>query len=412
MPVPPDSPAGVDPPSNAFLPLPVPQSAEVGHGRLSGMRLAVKDVFDVAGLPTCGGSPFMSGGEAVDHAECVGRLPRAGAAIVGKTSMDELAFSLMGRNKHYPSPRNWAAPTRLTGGSSSGSAAAVGANEADIALASDTGGSVRAPASFCGLLGLRTSQGRISMAGCLPLAPSFDTVGWFATSPEAYLAAAQMLYGAPLAGEGHTRWVPLRCPTLDAYLSGRAAIEEFDRCAAIVLAQMDREAAELDLGEDPDTLYWCFRRLQAIEAWDIHGPFVSRHGAEMNEDVRERFEWGQSVAASEHGEAMRLRASFTGWIRDEIGPDGVLIIPTVPGPAPHVDASPAELTAFRERALRLLCVAGLAGLPQLTLPLGTVDDAPFGLSLVAGHGRDLQLLALGQRIMERTGARQAIAPKG
>ncbi|MGD1879287.1 MAG: amidase family protein, partial [Kiloniellaceae bacterium] len=155
-----------------------------GDGPLAGLTFGAKDLFDVAGHRTgCGNPTWAATHEpATAHARAVALCLDAGADLRGKTHTDELAYSLMGANAHYGTPVNPAAPDRLPGGSSSGSAAAVAAGLVDFALGSDTGGSVRLPASFCGLYGLRPTHGRIDVSGMVPLAPSFDAVGWFAAS--------------------------------------------------------------------------------------------------------------------------------------------------------------------------------------------------------------------------------------
>ena len=393
--------------SNAFLP---PRDVAVAHARtgpLAGLRLAVKDVLDVEGYPTGGGALDFSATPERTSAPSVLTLLGAGAHFVGKTVTDELAFSLLGANDHFPRPRNWAAPERFTGGSSCGSAAAVGANEADIALGTDTGGSIRAPASFCGLIGLRTTHGRVPSEGCLPLAPSFDTVGWFATSFATYRRIASVFE----LGEGDEEpdsWRPVRCAALDDQLVEPGTKTEYDRMVASI-ELVTGQTGRFDLGTTPSALAQNFRRLQSVEAWAMHGPFVERNGKAMNPDVRRRFEWAQTVTPAMFGEAMTLRSAFAAWMSDELDDDGLLILPTVPGPAPRLDSSEGVLETFRQNAVRLLAVAGLAGMPQLTLPLGTVDGAPFGVSLIASRGRDAALLALGERIMAQAGAQQAVA---
>lgn len=375
---------------------------------LGGLTLAVKDVFDVAGLPTHAGSPHWRTDPhpPAETASAVAALLDCGAALTGKTVCCELAFSLMGRNAHYPRPLNHAAPDRLTGGSSSGSAAAVGWGEADVATGTDTGGSIRAPASFCGLMGLRTTYGRVPMAGCVPLAPSFDTGGWFARDPAIYRATAlASLEGphAPLSSEPRARSLA----ALDA-LVDPAATSEWARISDVALASL-APPMPLDIGACLDDLYWCFRRLQAVEAWAMHGPHVQTRGVGMNADVRVRFEWGRSVTPPEHGAALELRRAFAAWLTDELEPDDVLVLPTMPGPAPMADSDDEALGDMRERALRLLCIAGLAGLPQISIPLGAVDGAPFGLSLIGGRNTDVALIDLGTAIMERAGVRQWVA---
>src|SRR5450830_1908674 len=159
------------------------------------VRCPVKDIFDVAGFPTGCGNPHMlaMSGVKTASAPAVVALAQAGAKFVGKTYTDELAFSMNGKNAHFGTPRNGGAPDRIPGGSSSGSASAVSNGLADVALGTDTGGSVRAPASHCGLIGLRPTHARVSLKGCMDLAPSFDTCGWFARDIDTFARVGEVL---------------------------------------------------------------------------------------------------------------------------------------------------------------------------------------------------------------------------
>ena len=171
------------------------------QGRLAGLRFAAKDIYDIAGQTCCCGNPdwLASHPPAERTASAVAALLDAGATLVGKTLTDELAFSLNGENHHYGTPVNSAAPDRIPGGSSNGSASAVAGHLVDFALGSDTGGSIRAPASYCGLYGLRPSHGAIPVDGIMPLAPSFDTVGWFARDPQLLERVGDVLLGPATA---------------------------------------------------------------------------------------------------------------------------------------------------------------------------------------------------------------------
>ena len=384
--------------SNAFVPAADPTDVRPGDGPLSGLRLGVKDVFDVAGQRTLAGAPARSQeAPATENAALVALMLRLGATYAGRTVCDELAFSLMGTNAHYPAPRNAAAPDRVTGGSSSGSAAAAAAGEVDFSLATDTGGSIRAPASFCGLVGLRPTHALLPLDGCLPLASSLDVGGWLARDLPTTLRIGDALW-RPLEPPPRPR--VLRSPALEALVSDAAASREWRRIRAGCEAILG-PAGEIDLGGKPHDLYRTFRVVQAAEAWATHGAFVETHGSAMNPDVRARFEWGRDLTDAQVGGALRDRDAFTAFFIDEMGEDGILVLPTVPGPAPLRAGSADDHGAFRERALHLLCIAGLCGMPQLSLPLGSVEGGPFGLSLIGPRGADASLLALGARLMER-----------
>lgn len=396
-------------PFNAFLDygqVPVFQSRS---GPLFGQTLAVKDIFEVEGYPNGGGSParVAETGRSVSTAPAILSLLDAGARFVGKTQTDELTFSLMGQNAHYPQPVNPAAPDRVTGGSSSGSAAAVAAGLASIAAGSDTGGSIRAPASFCGLVGLRTTHGAITLSGAMPLAPSFDTFGWFASNAGLYAKVGQVLLDttAPSAGPPReaadlSRFV--RLPDLDALLLGTSEADEYRRMASLV-SDVLGPALDASLALDIDALYWTFRRLQAYEAWAVHGPWISMKERGLGPGVKERFEYGASLDCGVAAAETPSRLAFARALKALLGRDGVLVMPTVPGAAPLKSASFEDLQAYRERALRLLCLSGLSGLPQITVPLGKVHGAPFGISLLGPAGSDLALIGLAERLLAASG---------
>ena len=166
-------------------------------GPLAGLTAAVKDMYDIAGERAGGGNPdwLANTRPAAANAIAVDKILGAGATIIGKTICDEFFYSVAGINAHYGTPANLRAPGRIPGGSSSGSAAATAAGACDFALGSDTGGSVRIPASFCGLYGMRTTHGRVDTKGCMDMAPSFDTIGWFANGPGVFRRVGDVLLG-------------------------------------------------------------------------------------------------------------------------------------------------------------------------------------------------------------------------
>lgn len=388
---------------NAFLDLPQVPVKSSESGPLAGLSLGVKDIFDVAGYVTGCGSPKRASEQApaTRTAPAVQALLDAGARFAGKTQTEELAFSMIGQNVHFPHPVNPAAPGRVTGGSSSGSVAAVAGGLADVALGSDTGGSIRAPASFCGLIGLRITHDRVSLAGAMPLAPSLDTVGWFARDMATYEAVAEVLLGADATPRRLTR--PLRASTLEALLEGEAA-HEYGRMAERVAAVTGPAGALPPPTSDPDELYGCVRRLQAKESWASQGEWVKANGDTMDPATRERFAFGATVPLADAIAEGARRRAFREELADGLGDDGFLVLPTTPTPAPKSGSAPEVFAAFRERAVRMFCWSSLSGFPQLTLPLGTVEGAPFGISLLGPAGSDRALLSLGGAILAAEGA--------
>jgi len=384
---------------NAFLDYPDRPVPHAPSGPLSGLTLAVKDIFDVAGYPTGGGHPHRIDDlpPASATAPAVQGLLDAGARFIGKTQTDELAFSMMGQNAHYPEPVNPAAPGRVTGGSSSGSVAAVAGGLADIATGSDTGGSVRTPASFCGLTGLRTTHGRISLKGAMPLAPSFDTFGWFAKDMSIYARVGEVLLGEDSNPLPQPR--PLRIASLDTLVDGEAAIGEYARMTALAARVIGAPATAPELSFSPSELNGIFRNIQSYEAWAVHGDWISARDRQLGPGVRQRFDYGSTLGCEVATSETKRRNAFREELAVLLGSDGVLVMPTVPGPAPMRDMPLPQQQVFRDRAMQLLCLAGLSGFPQITIPLGRIDGAPFGLSLLGPAGSDRSLIALAANML-------------
>jgi amidase len=394
---------GTRDPLNAFLDIdqvPVPSAQS---GRLEGLRLGVKDIFDVAGYRTgCGNPEKLAEAPVAERTmPAVQAILDQGARFVGKTQTDELAFALMGLNAHFPAPVNSAAPDRVTGGSSCGSAAAVAGRLADIAVGSDTGGSIRAPASFCGLIGLRTTHGRISLDGAMKLAPSLDTFGWFADDIETYEAVGRILLGRDTHRGILDR--PITMARLDALVIGKPEADAYDASRKFVALATSEPTLESPFVSTIDELYWCLRRLQGHEAWQAHGAWIKAKPRGLGPGVKDRFDFAATVDENTaHAEEVR-RIAFRAELAEMLGRDGFLVLPTVPGAAPLKSAPQSELQAYRERALRLLCLSSLSGFPQISLPIGTVHGAPFGISLLGPANSDIGLIRLGRRILQTAG---------
>lgn len=377
----------------AFRPYPAAERDGRPGGPLAGVSFAAKDLFDVAGLPTGAGSPewLASHPAAAATAPAVQRLLDAGARLVGKTLTDELAWSLTGQNHHYGTPVNVAAPGRLPGGSSSGSAAATAAGLVDLALGSDTGGSVRLPASFGGLYGIRTTHGRIPLEGAVPLAPSYDTVGWFARDPALFArAGTALLTGAR----------PARAPTrlllaADLFALAGEAVTAALGAAVQRLAARFGPAEPLDLAEGRLALWRdAFRTIQSAEAWSTHGAWIEAVRPAFGPGVRERFAAAASIDPARLAEARALRDEVRRRLVALLPPGTLMLAPVTPGIAPLLGMPEPALDGFRATALALLCPAGHAGLPQVSLPLARLEGCPLGLGVMAGPGEDESLLAV------------------
>jgi len=372
-----------------------------GHGVLAGLTFAAKDIFDVAGHRTGCGNPdwLRTHGPAPVTAAAVQRLLDAGADLAGKAITEEMAWSIVGENAHYGAPVNAAAPGRVTGGSSSGSASAVAGGLVDFALGSDTGGSVRFPASLCGLIGLRPTHGRISVDGVCALARSFDTVGWFARDPGVFDRVGRVLFQddrpAPEAG-------PLLIAT-DAFAWAGDAVQEaladaVDRVTALLGPARPVEIATEGFG----TWAEAFRDLQSSEAWTEHGAWVREVQPAFGPGVKERFAYASQVDPERAAAARALRERVGASLQILLEDRAVLMLPTAPVIAPKRNSPQEALNAMRVRAIGPLCAAGFAGAPQISLPLATLEGCPLGLSLIAAPGEDLLLMDLAKRLLGTT----------
>ncbi|MDJ0945511.1 MAG: amidase [Kiloniellales bacterium] len=383
----------------AFVPGTEVEIAGAGSGPLKGLSFAAKDIFDVAGTVTgCGNPDWASGHDpAAGHAVAVERLLVAGADLAGKTITDELAFSLNGQNPHYGTPTNANAPGRIPGGSSSGSASAVAGGLVDLALGSDTGGSVRIPASYCGLFGLRPTHGRISLAGVMPLAPSLDTVGCFAREAGALSRAFAALFDRPGPGGGFRRLLRAE----DAFALAEPAAAEVLEPLLRRLEAVFGAAEDVTLAPEGEGLAdWVehFRAILGGEAWASHRGWIAARRPSLGPELAQRFEWARGIPEAEIAAARDAREAVAGDLAERLGDDALLCLPTAPGIAPRIDATEEALLDHRYRVHRLTCIAGLARLPQISLPLASLDGCPLGLSLIGGPGTDEKLLALAETL--------------
>ena len=387
---------------NAFLHREPAVLAASATGLLDGLTCGVKDVFDIEGLPTGYGNPTWRATHALPtcHADSVRAVLGAGACVVGKTHTDELAFSLTGNNHHYGAPINAAAPDRITGGSSCGSAAAVASGLCDVALGTDTGGSVRAPASFCGLFGIRPTHGAVSSLGVCRLAPSFDTVGWFARDAGTLERMGQVLLpeDSVVTPRGE-----LQCASLDSAwdaLECGDAARVRERVKHLISVMGTQRNVHLNDGQ-LDDWFDAFRTLQFREVWGELGAWVEREKPALGPGVGERIRVASTISDAAVAHAGTVRAQAAAFLASVFEHAQVLVLPTVPGAAPLRSATVGQMEAYRRTAMRLLCIAGLAGAPQISLPLLSADGLPLGLSLMGPPGSDRWLLSLAVRLAGR-----------
>ena len=379
-----------------YPPVDVPHAKD---GPLAGLTLAVKDIFQLAGYPNGWGQPSRLA-EAEPDTETqsvVQKMLDAGIEAQGKSQCEELCFSLTGINQHYGAPVNGAAPDRVCGGSSSGSVSLISNGIVDVATGSDTGGSVRAPASYCGLIGLRTTHGRLSLDRTMPLAETFDCFGWFAKDAETYAKVGNVVLDDDASSTPLRRFIG--CPELDALLLSDAEYMAYAPAAERVENTYDAERDFISLPFDIRDAYWAFRKCQAYEAWQALGEWITTRKPDLAPVIQDRFDFGKDISKAEFEKQSGIRLSIRQKLDDMLGDDGVLVFPTVPSAAPLKSESEDTLQAFREQALQLLCLSGVSGLPQITLPLAKVYGAPMGVSLMGPRGSDKRLIKMAQEIL-------------
>jgi len=379
--------------TSPFVPGPPIRIAGAPSGPLAGLTFAAKDLFDVAGHPTGGGNPDWARQHPVPtrHAWAVQRLLDAGATLIGKTVTDEVSLGILGENPFDGTPLNPKAPERVPGGSSSGSASAVAQGLCDTALGTDSGGSVRVPASFCGLHGIRPTHGRLDLGGMMPQAPSSDTTGWFARDAETFARVSEVLLGET---------IPARLPTtlvvaVDAFgladAETAAALQPMVRALSVLVGYV-RE----DLLAPPGLSAWARaqRNLQLSEAWLTFRDWIDRHNPRVAYSVALTLAFASTIPESERQSAGLMRAEARARLAWLVPPGAILCMPTTPFPAPRKGLSLATLEPLRARISCLTAHGGLTGVPQVSLPGATVDGLPVGLSILGAPGSDATLVAV------------------
>jgi len=513
-----------------------------GGGPLEGLAFAVKDVFAIEGHTCSAGNPdwLRTHRPSKQHATVIELLLASGARLRGTTITDELMFSINGENVHYGTPVNPAAPDRIPGGSSSGSAVAVAAGLADFAIGTDTGGSVRVPSSYCGVYGIRPTHGAVSVEGLIPLAPGFDTVGWMARDANILLNVGQVVLGhwtstptveppvsnpqykftarpgqepstsstaasnytapgggtrfpahktstssqeAPdntlpnnatmylgntlpasdidpskltssdditnqpeqeasnpstvrssnTAGDSatasanvnnlHTNEAPnlqnLNKSTLSSGSSHgftRLLIAEdmwalADEPTKAALAQCLPALSELVLHGESVTVAntegglnrWkdAFRIIQGYEIWREHGEWITQSNPAFGSDIAARFQWASTLRITDLTPALAIQQKAMTRMASLLDNQTVLVAPTVPSIAPLKNGTGEEIELRRQQTFQLCCVAGLSGLPQVTMPIAGENGLPVGLSFLAARGQDLNLLRWLVAVSER-----------
>ncbi|HEY2993560.1 MAG TPA: amidase [Methylomirabilota bacterium] len=383
--------------SSPFVAGPPVRIPGAAGGPLAGLTFAAKDLFDVAGHPTGGGNPDWARANPIPtrHAWAVQRLLDAGATLIGKTITDEVSLGILGENPFDGTPLNPRAPDRVPGGSSSGSASAVAQGLCDTALGTDTGGSVRVPASFCGLYGIRPTHGRLDLTGMLPQAPSSDTTGWFAREAATFARVSEVMLGESIPAA-----LPLRLVVaVDAFGFADPETTEALRPMVDALAKLVTDVRE-DLLAPPGLSVWgrAQRTLQPYEAWQTFKAWVERDNPRLQFSVARGLTLGSAIPESERQWAALMRAEARARLTWLLPPGTILCMPTTPFPAPPRGLSLPALEPVRSRILCLAAHGGLAGFPQVSVPGAHAGGLPVGLSILGARGSDATLVAVARAL--------------
>ena len=384
--------------ADAFLPGPRLTLPGAPGGPLSGLTFAAKDLFDVAGHPTGGGNPDWAATHPLPeaHAWAVQKLLDAGADLVGKTLTCEISLGILGFNAFDGTPPNPAAPGCLPGGSSSGSASAVAAGLCDVALGTDSGGSVRVPASLCGLYGMRPTLGRISLDGVCRQAPSFDTVGWFARDAATFARAAVALLNQELPEAAASGILVAE----DAFALADPAVAAALAPAVARLAQKFGGATGIPLGEPGEMQIWGDQRniVQRAEAWASFRGWIDAVNPRFGFNVARNLAFASAITPEQITLARVVRRRVVERARAMLSGGAVLVMPTTPFTAPPLGLSLRALDEASARIGYLCSFAGMASLPQVSLPLASVDGKPVGLSIIGWRGSDARLVAIAEAL--------------
>ena len=381
-------------PLNAFCTHSAARLQGAPGGQLAGLTFAAKDLFDIAGHVTGAGNPdwLALHAPASRTAPVVQRLVDGGANMIGKTHTDELSRGILGENAHYGTPINPKAPGRVPGGSSSGSAAVVAGGLVDFALGTDTGGSVRIPASFCGIFGIRPTHGRLSLEGVVGQAPSYDTVGWFARDADLLARIGEVLLGLDLRQAQRPRHVIV---ATDAFAIAEPAT------AAALASVVERITTAVGSSEHrpvsatvPLADWFSHQRaIQGREAWDTFGEWIDRHNPRFGFDIADNFVRGRETPNAVLAAAREFRAARRAELMAMLDQETIFLLPTAPFPAPLRGWPRSTMWGQRTAISTLTTISGTLGAPQVSMPLALVDGLPVGLSILARPGGDDMLLA-------------------
>lgn len=367
------------------------------EGSLSGLVFAVKDVFKIVGSTYSNGHPtWLDTHEPDDFTSSfIVNMLNAGADLVGKTICDELYYSISGENWHYGSAINPHDPRRLTGGSSGGTGAATAGGLVDFAFGSDCLGSVRVPASYNGLLGIRPTYQRVKNDGEAPYCASMDVLGYVAARPDIFERVSQEILGEDTQKPKYKKLLIAQdCfDAVDADVS-----EAFQEAISFIGDKVGSVESVIVAPEGLDKWVKIFQVVQGYEVWESYGGWVKKYNPTLPPGQKQRLEAASKISLQAYLDAKEEMNRIKKHIEKLLPTDCIMILPTAASVAPLKSDSLEEITANRLQSSSLLCISPLAGVPQVTLPLCTMEDVPLGISLIGTEGTDMTLVSFSTQV--------------
>lgn len=361
-------------------------------GPLSEYVFAVKDVFQIQGSTYSNGHPKWLETHEPDAftSSAIIKALEAGADLVGKTVCDELCYSISGENWHYGSPINPRDPRRLTGGSSGGTGAAVAGGLVDFAYGSDCLGSVRVPASYTGLLGIRPTYKRIANDGEAPYCESMDVLGYVAKDPDVFSNVSDVLLGEDDQHVSYSKLLIIE----DLFEMLEPSVRKALQPALEFIEDKVETTETISLGQETlDKWVKTFQVVQGYEVWESYGGWMNKYRPTLPPGQKERLKTASQITLQEYENALREKEEIEQFIEELVALDTLLCLPTAGSIAPLKSAGLKEINRNRARSSSLLCISPLSGTPQVTLPLVEMENVPLGISLLGAKGTDRQLVA-------------------
>lgn len=368
------------------------------NGPLKGLTFAAKDVFKILGSTYGNGHPEWLRTNSPDDftSSLITRLLESGADLIGKTICDELCFSISGENWNYGSPINPHDPRRYAGGSSSGTGAATAGGLVDFAIGSDCLGSVRVPASYNGLLGLRPTYKRIPNDGEAPYCESMDVLAYVAKDREVFKTVSKVMLGEDKLPVKFKKLIIAKDCFNDVNMDVKQALKP----AIDFIGENLSSVEEINISPDGlDKWVDVFRIIQGYEVWESYGSWIRKYNPRLSRGPKERLAWASTITMQQYKDAYSKRQAIIDRINNLVSNDTLIIMPTAASIAPLRSAPLEEINTTRSQSSSLLCVSPLTNTPQLTLPMINQHNVPLGISLIGPQDTDLSLVEFGTDIV-------------